>query len=78
MKLFTTAEIAKFSKEEFQQYQDSVKYYRDLKNSIDTAKEEGRKEERKNVALTLLAKGQPIDFIMEVTGLNRKQIEKLR
>jgi len=40
-KLFMAAEIAKFSKKEHQHYEDSLKYYRDLKNSLDTAKEEG-------------------------------------
>ncbi len=39
--LFLTAEIAKFNKTEHQNYEDSLKYYRDLKNSLDTAKAEG-------------------------------------
>jgi predicted transposase/invertase (TIGR01784 family) len=42
LKLFEIAEISKFSKEDFQYYEDSLKYYRDLKNSFDTAKEEGK------------------------------------
>ena len=46
LKLFKTAEIAKFSPDEFQNYENSLKYYRDLKNSLDTAKEEGRLEEK--------------------------------
>ncbi|MEW6710037.1 MAG: Rpn family recombination-promoting nuclease/putative transposase [Candidatus Riflebacteria bacterium] len=40
-KLFETAEIAKFNPEEVMQYEDSLKVYRDLKNSFDTAIEEG-------------------------------------
>lgn len=40
-KVFEVAEIAKFTKEESVSYEDSLKYYRDLKNSLDTAKEEG-------------------------------------
>jgi predicted transposase/invertase (TIGR01784 family) len=40
-KLFKNAEIAKFSPEERTAYQDSLKYYRDVKNSLDTAKQEG-------------------------------------
>jgi predicted transposase/invertase (TIGR01784 family) len=40
-KLFHTAEIAKFNKTEHQNYEDSLKYYRDLKNSLVTAKAEG-------------------------------------
>ncbi len=42
LQLFETAEIARFSQEEYQKYEDSLKYYRDLKNSLDTSKEEGR------------------------------------
>ncbi|GAB1355364.1 hypothetical protein MASR1M12_41080 [Erysipelotrichia bacterium] len=40
-KLFAAAEIAKFTPEEAIAYEDSLKVYRDLKNSIDTAREEG-------------------------------------
>ena len=43
-KLFETAEIAKFSPEQLTSYEDSLKVYRDIKNSIDTAREEGREE----------------------------------
>lgn len=44
LKLFEVAEIASFSKEEKNQYEESLKYYRDLKNVVDTSKEEGREE----------------------------------
>jgi predicted transposase/invertase (TIGR01784 family) len=40
-KLFETAEIAKFTPQQVQSYEDSLKYYRDLKNSLDTARDEG-------------------------------------
>jgi predicted transposase/invertase (TIGR01784 family) len=43
-KLFETAEIAKFTPDQVRSYEDSLKYYRDLKNSIDTAREEGKTE----------------------------------
>ncbi len=45
-KLFEEAEIAKFSQQELREYEDSLKAYRDIKNSIDTAKEEGRERRR--------------------------------
>ena len=45
-KLFEEAEIAKFSKTELKEYEDSLKAYRDVKNSIDTALERGREEGR--------------------------------
>lgn len=40
MKVFEVAEIAKFTPEQRTSYQDSLKYYRDLKNSLETAKDE--------------------------------------
>jgi len=40
-KVFELAEIAKLSNEEVRTYEDSLKTYRDLKNSINTAREEG-------------------------------------
>ncbi|NME71949.1 Rpn family recombination-promoting nuclease/putative transposase [Flammeovirga aprica] len=38
---FETAEVAKMTRKELLSYEDSLKYYRDLHNSLDTAKEEG-------------------------------------
>ncbi len=57
-KLFEIAEIASFSMIEKKQYEESLKYYRDLKNVVDTSREEGieegmekgRAEEKKEVA----------------------------
>ena len=43
-RLFDAAEIARFSPEEKEQYEDSLKTYRDLKNVIQTAFEEGQQE----------------------------------
>ena len=40
-RLFEEAEIAKFSKIELKEYEDSLKAYRDIKNSLDTAMEQG-------------------------------------
>ena len=41
-KLFTEAKIARFSKAELREYEDSLKAYRDIKNSIDSAEEKGK------------------------------------
>ena len=40
-KLFEAAEIAKFTTKEREAYEDSLKYYRDIKNVVDTSREEG-------------------------------------
>ncbi|NJM49266.1 MAG: Rpn family recombination-promoting nuclease/putative transposase [Alkalinema sp. RU_4_3] len=44
--LFEAAEIANFSPIEQDTYQNSLKYYRDMNNVVDTAREEGRAVER--------------------------------
>ena len=43
-KLFAIAEVAHFTREELKSYEDSKKFYRDIKNSMDTAFEEGKVE----------------------------------
>ena len=43
-KLFQIAQIAQFNPQERQAYEDSLKHYRDLKNSNDTARLEGLQE----------------------------------
>ena len=40
-RLFEEAEIARFTPTELREYEDSLKAYRDIKNSLDTAKREG-------------------------------------
>lgn len=42
-KLFDAA-VARFTPTELREYEDSLKAYRDIKNSLDTAKEQGREE----------------------------------
>lgn len=77
-KLFETAEIAKFTSEQVRSYEDSLKYYLDLKNSLDTAKEEGKEEGKEGIARSMIKKGYDISEIIELTGLSRQQIDKLR
>ena len=43
-RLFEEAEIAKFTPQEQREYEASKMAYRDIKNSIDTAKREGEEE----------------------------------
>lgn len=44
-KLFEAAEIAKFTKEQYEAYEDSLKVYRDWKNTIETAELKAEKKE---------------------------------
>ena len=45
-KLFEAAEIAKFSKQQYDEYEESLKAYRDWQNTIETAKMKSREEGR--------------------------------
>jgi predicted transposase/invertase (TIGR01784 family) len=76
-KLFETAEIAKFTNEQVISYEDSLKYYRDLKNSLDTAKEEGKIERNIEIAIKALKKGLSLNDITELTGLSEAEIKKI-
>ncbi len=80
-KLFEEAEIAKFSKTELREYEDSLKAYRDVKNSIDTALEQGRAEgadmQKTNIAKMMIANGEPVEKIALYTGLTAEKIGKL-
>jgi len=78
LKLFETAEIAKFTQEESRDYEDSLKYYRDIKNSLDTAKEEGKIEGKIEVVKKGLKEGLSVEIIMKLTGLTKKEINALK
>lgn len=76
-KLFETAEIAKFTIKEAQLYEDSLKYYRDMKNSIDTAREAAQEEKALEIAKELLKNNVSIDIILKSTSLTEEQINKI-
>ena len=75
------AEIAKFTPEELREYEDSLKAYRDIKNSIETAKREGRAEdeamEKKATIKRLLASGASVDIIAIATELTHDNVKLL-
>ncbi|MCF8374286.1 MAG: Rpn family recombination-promoting nuclease/putative transposase [Bacteroidales bacterium] len=77
-RVFEVAEIAKFTRDEYLSYEDSLKYYRDLKNSLDTAKEEAREEVKEEVAQNSIKMGLDSETISKITGFTVEQIEKLR
>ena len=83
------AEIAKFTPVELKEYEDSLKTYRDLKNSLDTARREGRVEGREEgrvegrveekiaIARNLKSMGMSIYDISKATGLSEEEIKAL-
>ena len=85
-RFFEAAEIAKFSQDERQVYESSLKYYRDIKNVVDTSKEEGikegkqvgEKEKATEIAINLINLKMDNDTIVKATGLSLDQIHELR
>ena len=85
-KLFEAAEIAKFTKEQYEAYEDSLKVYRDWKNTIETAelkaekKEELRarwKRKKKKWRKKMLQRGFSLDDIAAITGLSKADIDNI-
>ncbi|MEZ4963272.1 MAG: Rpn family recombination-promoting nuclease/putative transposase [Saprospiraceae bacterium] len=88
-RLFEAAEIARFAPEERKAYEDSLKYYRDMKNVVDTAKEEGLVEgmekgiekgmEKKSIEIArqMKAEGFSDEQIARLTGLTSNEIRDL-
>ena len=79
-RLFDAAAIARFTPTELREYEDSLKAYRDIKNSLDTAEAKGR-EEGINIANLAIAKrmlsdGMDMELVLKYTGLTEKQIKK--
>jgi len=89
-RLFETAEIAKFNAEQLNSYEDSLKYYRDLKNALDTAFEDGIvkgvekgieqgiEQGIEKVAIELMREKVDEQIIASTTGLTHKQIQHLK
>ena len=77
-------------KQKMREYEASKMAYRDIKNSIDTAKQKGIEEGMENgmakgmnqkaldIARNMLADGVDINLIMKYSGLTQEQIEKLK
>ena len=85
-RLIEEAEIAKFTPQEMREYETSKMAYRDIKNSVDTAKREGIAEGMEkgmnqrslDIARNMLADGVDLNLIMNYSGLTQEQIEKLK
>lgn len=89
-RLFSEAEIARFNKEDIKEYEDSLKAYRDIQNSIDTAKEEefaegfvegfvegfkqGIAKGEQKIVQAMIQQGCDVDFISKVTGISTDTI----
>ncbi|WP_291725822.1 Rpn family recombination-promoting nuclease/putative transposase [Bernardetia sp.] len=85
-KVFETAEITQFNKTERSRYEDSLKVYRDIKNSLDYAEERGetrgidigkRQNQIKN-AKKALEEGLSIELVAKITELTLEEIQQIK
>lgn len=78
---FEKAEIAKYSEREFNEYQQSLKYFRDnnatFDYAVETAFDEGKMKRSGEIAKALKENGIPNNIISSTTGLSETEIEKL-
>jgi predicted transposase/invertase (TIGR01784 family) len=78
---FEKAELAKFGQEELNNYENSLKIYRDLKGVIDTAFEEGKlegmQEGKLEIAKSAKEMGLSTADIVKLTGLSESEINNL-
>jgi len=86
---FAVAQLAQFSPAERKAYEDSIKYYRDLKNSYDTAHQEGLEEglqqgryEGQQQTLTQVVQGMKsngldVGTIATITGLSETEVSTM-
>ena len=78
--LFEVAAIANFSRTEQDSYQNSLKYYRDMNNVVDTARQEGQLTGKSNVLLRLLPRtvGElPNEITAQINQLSLEQLDAL-
>ena len=82
-KLFEAAEIAKFSKQEYDAYEDSLKVYRDWKSTVETAEYKGHERgleeglaKGEEIGLAKGRKEQAIEFARLMKASN-EPLEKI-
>jgi predicted transposase/invertase (TIGR01784 family) len=75
-----------FTREELKSYEDSKKFYGDIKNCMDTAfkegkeagKKEGLKEGKKALIVEIIRKGvsnnMSVEILTQLTGLTEKEV----
>ncbi len=76
-RVFAVAEIARFTPDEYHEYEDSLKTYRDLQNSLDTARDEGIAEGIVKGKAEGLAEGEEIGKEIGIEIGKTQQKEKM-
>ena len=90
LQAFETAELSKLTQEDWLHYERNLNTYRDYKNTVDTAfddgkiegkiegKSEGKIEGKIEIARKMKQFGESLEKIMAYTGLSQTEIESLK
>ena len=76
-KAFHEAELANMTSEQYEQYQESLMTYVEVKEVINTARDDGKREQAEIIAKELKRLGVDITIIIQSTGLSQNAIEQL-
>ena len=80
-KAFSVAEIARFNPNQMEAYENSLKYFRDMNNvintAVNTAVHDAVQERDKDIARSLRTAGVAISIISQSTGLSEDEINSL-
>lgn len=77
-KAFSVAELAKMTPMQYEEYQESLLTYIEVKEVAKTAEDDGRKKEKISIAQKLKLMGLTKEQIQEATGLSGEDIDELR
>ena len=76
-KAFSVIELAKMTPMQYEEYQESLLTYIEVKEVAKTAEDDGRKKEKISIAYNLKSMGLTNDQIQEATGLSGEDIDGL-
>lgn len=70
--------MANLSKLQRRKYDRDLKAFRDSYNVLSYAKEEGREEGQRKIAINMLKKGMSVEMVAEISELPIPEVEKLK
>jgi predicted transposase/invertase (TIGR01784 family) len=76
-KVFQIAEVSNYTPQERQQYEESLKYFRDYHNTIQFEFKKGIKEGARQTAKRLKDLGISVEIIIQSTGLTQEEINQI-
>jgi len=76
-KAFGVAEVANMTAEQYEQYQESLLTYIEVKEVVKTAEADGEKRKALEIAKEMKEDGIGMEKIIKYTGLSKEEIDEL-